>query len=29
MRELTLNKGCAFTVADVKVIPESLPVAFT
>lgn len=29
MRELTLNKGRAFTVANVKVMPESLPAAFT
>ena len=25
MRELVLNKGRAFTVTDVKVMPESLP----
>ena len=29
MRELTLNKGRAFTVQSVKVMPESLPAAFT
>ncbi len=29
MRKLTLNKGCTFTVTDVKVMPESLPAAFT
>ncbi len=29
MRELVLNKGRAFTVTDVKVMPESLPAAFS
>lgn len=29
MRELILNKGRAFTVTDVKVMPESLPAAFS
>lgn len=29
LRELVLNKGRAFTVTDVKVMPESLPAAFS